>query len=696
MEAVYKLGTVLTLKDIASSVWNKATGNAEKYKSKLSEIDGATQLYEKSWSRIKTGGVTTAAGVGLLSMAKGMVSTAREASVLKSNLASLDLSSESINKIDTAAVKMGGTMGIAREDVLKAAYDIKSGIETIDDNAIGSFARSVANAAVATKGNTAQFASLFGTIYNQNKKLYSNLSDQNFGEKISNSLAYVVQKYQTEGSKMQQAIISNSGAAATAGYSLEQQFNVLAMLTTKLGTPGEAGTSFRAFVDNASKAAGKLGMQFTDMRGNLLPVVTIIEKLKTRYGETLEAGEATEIQKFFGGQESMKLIKNLWENTDKLKSNIADLKQKKGTEIVDKMSAANLNNIDTSLNKVSSGFSNVFGVVGGGISSVLRPFTDFLGSGLSTLAAWGAEHPTVMKLVGGVITGAGVLATLAGGLMLARGALGLYRVSQMAANLATGGGNALAKRSIVLRGISAVKTGILTGAIWAKNAAVTAGTALANTNIASMIKSNGITVISTAKTGALTAATWAMNGATKAVTLGIKLMRLAFMATPIGWIVTGIGLVIGAGVALYKNWGKVKAKAVALWGGIKEVFAGIYNSITGVFTRAWKKITGFFSKIGSIWTKVKGWFSSDDDEKKSGAKKSLSRDAVISRNLNKVSKNYNRRLHTNSKKVNMNKNTNVKIDSLVKNMKVQGRHKISMKDIEKQLQKEVERAEETE
>lgn len=97
------------------------------------------------------------------------------------------------------------------------------------------------------------------------------------------------------------------------------------------------------------------------------------------------------------------------------------------------------------------------------------------------------------------------------------------------------------------------------------------------------------------------------------------LLNSAFLASPITWIVVGILAVVAAGVALYKNWDKVKAFAVSLWeklksifGGIGDWFKGVWDGVVNIFTGAWDKIKGVFSGIGdwfkSIWEGVSNIF----------------------------------------------------------------------------------------
>lgn len=68
-------------------------------------------------------------------------------------------------------------------------------------------------------------------------------------------------------------------------------------------------------------------------------------------------------------------------------------------------------------------------------------------------------------------------------------------------------------------------------------------------------------------TQGLTVAQWALN--------------LAMNANPFGLIATAIGLVIAAGVYLWKNWDTVKLKAQQLWTSITNVWNNIKTSIMG-------------------------------------------------------------------------------------------------------------------
>lgn len=65
----------------------------------------------------------------------------------------------------------------------------------------------------------------------------------------------------------------------------------------------------------------------------------------------------------------------------------------------------------------------------------------------------------------------------------------------------------------------------------------------------------------------------------------------ALLTTPIGWLMAGIALLIGAGYLLYKNWDKISAAVSMVW------------------DQACEKISGWAQTIQDIWSGVFDWFA---------------------------------------------------------------------------------------
>lgn len=101
-----------------------------------------------------------------------------------------------------------------------------------------------------------------------------------------------------------------------------------------------------------------------------------------------------------------------------------------------------------------------------------------------------------------------------------------------------------------------------------------------------------ISLIHAGVMGIVTGAQWALN--------------VAMNANPLGLIVLGIGLVIGAGILLYKNWNEIKATAISLWETAKEKFAGIKDSVM----TSLQPVMDFFGRLKDRWDSFKDSVSS--------------------------------------------------------------------------------------
>ena len=104
----------------------------------------------------------------------------------------------------------------------------------------------------------------------------------------------------------------------------------------------------------------------------------------------------------------------------------------------------------------------------------------------------------------------------------------------------------------------------------------------------------------------------AWRGACIATTTAMKLMRGAMLlvnaamrANPIGTVITLLGLLVVASIAVYKNWDTIKAKVKELWEWVSNFFGKIGEKISN----AWEKAKGFFTGKKSsveVTSKVSG------------------------------------------------------------------------------------------
>ena len=103
-------------------------------------------------------------------------------------------------------------------------------------------------------------------------------------------------------------------------------------------------------------------------------------------------------------------------------------------------------------------------------------------------------------------------------------------------------------------------------------------------------------IAATVATKAWAMATTVCTKLVSAFSLGVKALGIALkfaFLNPVGLAITAIAGLIAAGVALYKNWDLVKAKAVSVWSSIQDAAKGPINTVIGWIN----KLIGLINKI---------------------------------------------------------------------------------------------------
>lgn len=108
------------------------------------------------------------------------------------------------------------------------------------------------------------------------------------------------------------------------------------------------------------------------------------------------------------------------------------------------------------------------------------------------------------------------------------------------------------------------------------------------------------------------------NNVMKLVKIGSGILGTAieFLSNPIGIAIVAIGAIIAIGIALYKNWDVIKAKAYEIWDKIKEKFNSFKEWLSGVFQTDWSNsfgvlgeiLNGLLKNVDNVWQSIKRIF----------------------------------------------------------------------------------------
>lgn len=317
LETIFKLSLFVNMVD-------NLTGPSRQVDESLDDTTKKLNNMQQNFaSMAKQGAAISTAGAQMTKKVLEPVEATFDTQKALGEVASLGL--KDLKTLEKAATDFSNTWsGTTKDEFISAAYSIKSGIASLSDEGVAEYTKIAALTAKATKASTDEMTSLFATGYGIYKDFYSDLSDLEFAEMFSSGISKSVQQFETDGSEMAGAIERLGASATSAQVPLEEQLSVLGMLQATM-SGSEAGTMYNAFLKTAAKAGEELGLKFTDANNQLLSMPEILDLLRGKYGDTIDAVEKMEIQKAFGTVEAVKLIDQFYNKTDDLQENIMDL-----------------------------------------------------------------------------------------------------------------------------------------------------------------------------------------------------------------------------------------------------------------------------------------------------------------------------------------------------------------------------------
>lgn len=603
LDSVFRLSVIVGMIDQLTSPLSRINSSID---GSVSKIDKLNQSFG---SMTKIGLVTAGIGAQITDTMLAPVTATFETRRALGELAAMGV--ENFSALETAARDFSDEWaGTSKSDFLRAAVDIKGGIDSLTDEGVAGFTEIAGITAKATGATIEEMTSLFATGYGIYKDFYSDLSDLEFGEAMSAGLAEAILVFKASGPGMAQAIESLGGSATTAKVPMEEQLAVLGQLMATM-SGSEAGTKYNAFVRSAAKAGKALGLTFTDSNNQLLSMPVILETMRAKYGETLDTIEKQQIQKAFGTDEAVALIDLLYSKTDSMQDNILTLYDAmgQGTAVTRDMAAAINETEPERFERLKQRIHNVVEEVG---NQLLPTFNTFLDKGeqvISSVSNWIDEHKELTKQIVLTVLAIGGFLTAAGSIIAVVGGIGL----------------------IFTKGINIVML------LW--KALKLLPSLFTTLRIMAMYAGDGVVALGKGFLGAFRAL--------PALISSVWSFTSALLANPVTWIVIGIVALIAALILLWQNWDSVVSWIQGVWSGfingitsgfnwLRNLFAGMpvwlqvaiaafapfigipmliinnWSSITGFFSGLWNGITGTFRNgiqmVQDVITGALGWF----------------------------------------------------------------------------------------
>lgn len=570
LESLFRLSVIINMIDNVSKPVGKATDEMTKFEKTASNLTNASANFAKAGTGIAVAGYA---------MTKGLLSTVEATYETKAALGEVaSLGVKELNALEREATKFSNTFaGTNKADFIAAAYDIKSGISSLSDAGVAEFTRLSALTGKATKSTVGDMTNLFAKGYSIYKSAYADMTDQQFGEMFSGAIAKAVQQYRTKGSEMSAAISALGATASTAKVPMEEQLAILGMLQQTM-SGSEAATKYKEFIKSAAGAGKALKISFVDANNQLLTMPEILTKLKSKYGDTVDAVEKMEIQKAFGTAEAVAVVDLLYGSVGNLTDNITGMgdAMKTGTKLTEDMAKAmDAGNPGAKWAVMDQKIQNLKETIGDKLAPTVAPLIEDISNLALKMGEWVDKNPELASGLLKVAFWASIILTTIG---LTVGGIGLLGV--VIGNIMIGFGNFATFAGFAKSGMLAFRGATLT-------------------NIASL-KAFGLSSLATGKSLGI----GLFSGLAKA-SMATWSFTAALLANPVTWIVIGIVALIAALILLWKNWDVVSAFLNKTWKSVTEWVSQGIDNLTN-------KLKNFFKGIGDGWNAVKGFFGFGD------------------------------------------------------------------------------------
>ncbi|WP_223267134.1 phage tail tape measure protein [Haemophilus influenzae] len=510
-------------------------------------------LGKRGADAMKNIGIGVAGIVGAGFALKSALDPAIELNRALGEVRSLGVADNALEKLSKTALNFSSQYGESAVDFVRSSYDIQSAIAGLNGYELAEFTQTSNLLAKGTKASAATITKYMGTMYGIFAEDAAKLGNANWVNKIAGQTALAVKMFKTSGDGMSAAFTS---LGAAAKIDVAEQVGVLGNLQATM-SGSEAGTKYKAFLAGVSGAQKELGLSFVDTNGDMLDMVTILNKIKGKFGDTLDVAQAAKLKKAFGSEQAVDLIKLLLPKTKELKNNIADIAKVSDTKALAQMARSMVD----PWSRLSQIITGVKMAIGGEILKKLDPIMHKVADLGQEFIDWLKTYKNIARWIGYIIGASIGFAAVAATISLVSGAMGLLKVGAIAA-------------FAPIRGLLSLMSLLGKPPV--------------------LIRSAIMLIFTGFKT--LISVVWAVINP-------LKMLRLVF-----AFAFSPLSILLLAGLAIYKFRHQLKD----LWNGVKQGFGSLESHLTPLY-RVFNIVKSAGQKVSNAIGRIAGLFSANAD-----------------------------------------------------------------------------------
>lgn len=306
----------------------------------------------------------------------------------------LGVAEDALTSLNAKALETSVAYGINAVEFVASARTIDGAIKGLVGGQLAAATNAGSILAKATKSDAETTSNYLGSMYNLFKTQADKMGKVQWVEQLAGQTATAVKLFRTDGAQLKDAFKEVGAIATTAGISVAEQMAVIGTLSSTM-EGGDAGGKYKAFFENIGGAAEKTGLKLTDAAGNTLPMLQILDKLQSKFGDLTTADAGTKLAEAFGG-DGAQIIAALAKDTDRLKAGITELGQVRGLENAEKMAQAMVDPWQQ-FGEAVQALRIAFGQA---LIPMLTPLMNRLVGIAQTLIRWTQLFPNITRVIG--------------------------------------------------------------------------------------------------------------------------------------------------------------------------------------------------------------------------------------------------------------------------------------------------------
>ncbi|EHL2774322.1 phage tail tape measure protein [Salmonella enterica subsp. enterica serovar Hvittingfoss] len=487
-----------------------------------------------------------------------------------------------LNKLTKAANAFAIEYGRSSLDFVKNSTLIRRSIGGITDNDLPAYTHAASVLGVAMRTGTEDAVNYLSHMTNLMPQMVSKMGSVDFAGAMAGLASQMKNSFNSSLNDISAMIEQSKGTGSAYGVSLAEQLGTMGTASQVLGRGASAGYDQLLRHLGSGDATKATGISFRDAQGQILPIMSILDKLKAKYGENIEGNARAQaaMEKAFGKGASV--IRALWNNADGLSKSINALGKNPGLKAVEEMAKKTVVPWEQ--------FAAILEAIRAEISLRLLPtfgpFFDALVDCGKEFVNWLHAFPNIARWIGYIVVSMISLAAVGATVAIIMGIISLIKLGAEAS-----GSIKLLKYTLDLLRPSLISTRIGLAGIWIQEKAVWVWSKL-------VALWAGICKVAIAawnvvlRAGAIAMRLWGVATAFAGGALQLLMSPITLIIIAIAALAAGIYFAI-------KYWDDIKAAIMDT-----QAFKWLQSAIAPVvdwFNDAWKSIE-------DGWNNLTNWF----------------------------------------------------------------------------------------